>query len=91
MHADYRIAAEKACNAWWSVCAVEADRRAWTAEQSSDGGSLIKDLRLLSSHCSKPSAPSLSARDESDLTRDVDKLHCWAEHFAEGVTVVLML
>ena len=62
------------------------------AEQFSDGRSLIKDLRLLSSHCSKPSsAPSLSARDESGLTRDVDKLHRWAEHFAEVVFVVLML
>ena len=40
---------------------------------------------MLRSHCSKPSATSSSARDGSDLTRDVDKLHCWADHFAEVV------
>lgn len=40
---------------------------------------------LLRSRCSKPSAPLLSARDGSDLTRDVDKLHRWTEHFAEVV------
>ena len=85
-----KIAAEKARKAWWSARAVEAERRAWVVEQSGHGGSLIKELRLLRSHSSKPSAASLSAKDGSDLTRDVDKLHLWAEHFAEvncGVNV----
>ena len=80
-----KIAAERARTAWWSVRAVEAERRAWVVEQSGHGGSLIKELRLLRSHCSKPSAASLSAKDGSDLTRDVDKLHLWAEHFTEVV------
>ena len=75
LHKLTKVAAEKARNAWWSAHAVEAERCAWAAEQSGHGGSLIKELRLLRSHCSKPSAISLSAKDGSVLTRDVDKLH----------------
>ena len=84
-----KVAAEKARNAWWSARAVDAERRAWAAEQSGYGGSLIKELRLLRRHCSKPSATSLSAKGGSDLTRDVDKLHSWAEHFAEFVNCLV--
>ena len=80
---------KKACNAWWSARAADSERRAWAAEQSGHGGSLIKELRLLRSHCSKPSATSLSAKGGSNLTRDVDKLHPWAEHFAEFVNCVV--
>lgn len=46
-------------------------------------------LRLLRSHCFKPLATSLSARNGSDLTSDVNKLHRRAEHFAEVVNCVV--
>ena len=42
-----KVAAEKACNAWWSDRAAEAEHRALVAEQQGRGGSLIRDLHLL--------------------------------------------
>ena len=68
-----KVATEKASNAWWSARAAGAERCAWAAKQSGHGESLIKELRLLRSHCSSPSATSSSARDGSDLTRDVEE------------------
>ena len=79
-----KIAAEKARNAWWSARAVEAEKRAWTSEQLGRGGSLIKELRLLKRHFSKPSTTTLTAKDGTNLTSVDDKLKCWVDHF-EGV------
>ena len=79
------MAAEKARNAWWTARAVEAEKRAWVAEQLGHGGSLIKELRLLKKHFSKPSSSTLSALDGSLLTTDSSKLERWAEHFANIV------
>ena len=73
-----KVAAEKARNAWWTACAVEAEKRAWVAEQLGHGGSLIKELRLLKKHFSKPSSSTLSALDGSLLTTDSSKLERWA-------------
>ena len=77
-----KVAAEKTHNAWWTACAVEAEKHAWVAEQLGHGGSLIKELRLLKKYFSKPSSSTLSALDESLLTTDSSKLERWVEHFA---------
>ena len=58
-------ATEKARNAWWTARAVEAERRAWVAEQLGHGGSLIKELRLLKNRFIKPSSSTLTALDGS--------------------------
>ena len=58
-------AAKKARNAWWTARAVEAERRAWVSEQLGHWGSLIKELRLLKNHFTKPSPSTLTALDGS--------------------------
>ena len=58
-------AAEKARNAWWTARAVQAERRAWVAEQLGHGGSLIKELRLLKNRFTKPSSSTLTTLDGS--------------------------
>ena len=77
------VAAEKARNAWWSARAVEAEKKAWIAQQHGRGGSLVKDLRLLKKKASKPSLSYLLAKDNTIVSSDTDKLQCWVEHFAE--------
>ena len=69
-----KVAAEKARNAWWSARAVEAEKKAWVAQQQDRGGSLIKDLRLLKRQASKPSASYLLAKDNTIISSDTDKL-----------------
>ena len=78
-------AAEKAQNAWWTARAVEAERRAWVAEQPGHGGSLIKELTLLKNHFTKPSSSTLTVLHGSLLTTDPAKLARWAEHFSSIV------
>ena len=79
-----RDAAERARNKWWSDRAAEAEKRAQVAEREGQGGSLIKELRLLKSHFTKASAPSLLAKDGgSSVTSDEDKCKRWVEHFEE--------
>ena len=78
-------AAEKARNAWWTARAVEAERRAWVAEQLGHGGSFIKELRLLRNRFTKPSSSTLTALDGSPLTNDTAKLARWTEHFSSIV------
>ena len=80
-----KVAADKARNAWWSARAVEAERRAWVAEQTGRGGSLIKELRLLKYHFNKPRSTILYAKDGAPLSNDTDKINRWAEHFNEVV------
>ena len=80
-----KVAADKARNSWWSARAVEAERHAWIAEQTGRGGSLIKELRLLKSHFSKPASSTLCAKDGTPLSNSTDKLNRWAEHFKEVV------
>ena len=80
-----KAAAEKACNAWWSERASEAERWALVAEQQGRGGSLIRDLRLLGKKFFKPASSNLVAKDGRILQSDGDKLNRWAEHFQEVV------
>ena len=80
-----KVAADKARNAWWSARAVEAERRAWVAEQTGCGGFLIKELRLLKCHFNKPRSTILYAKDGAPLSNDTDKINRWAEHFNEVV------
>ena len=69
-----KVAAEKACNHWWSKLALIADRQG-------RGGSLISDLRLLKQKFSKPASSTLIAKDSATLHSDGDKLNRWAEYF----------
>lgn len=78
-----KFAAEKARNAWWSERAAEAEKTAWFAEQLGQGGSLVKELRLLGRQVSKPVATPLLAKDSSPITSDNGELRRWAEHFKE--------
>ena len=64
---------------------MEAERHAWVAEQLGHGSSLIKELRLLKNHFTKPSSSTLTALDGSLLTTDAAKLARWAEHFSSIV------
>ena len=80
-----KIAAEKARNAWWSERAAEAKKRVWFAEQLGQGGSLVKELRLLCRQVSKLVVTPLLAKDSSPITSDDGKLRRWAEHFKEVV------
>ena len=80
-----KIAPERARNKWWSDRAVEAEKRAQTAENEGCGGSMIKELKLLKNHFAKASTPSLLTKDgTSSVTSDEDKFKRWVEHF-EGV------
>ena len=65
-----KVAAEKARNAWWSARAVEAEKKAWVAQQQGHGGSLIKDLRLLKRQASKPYPSYLLAKDNTIISSD---------------------
>ena len=65
-----KVAAEKARNAWWSARAVEAEKKAWVAQQQGRGGSLIKDLRLLKREASKPYPSYLLAKDNTIISSD---------------------
>ena len=77
-------AAEKARNAWWTARAVEAERRAWVAEQLGHRGSLIKELRLLKNRSPNPlHLPSLTWM--APLSQLTAKLARWAEHFSSTV------
>ena len=78
-----KVAAEKARNAWWSERAAEAKKRAWFAEQLGQGGSFLKELRLLNRQVSRPAVTPLPAKDSSHITDDEGKLRGWAEHFTE--------
>ena len=82
-----KVAAEKlkARNTWWSECAAEAEKRAWFAEQLGQGGSFLKELRLLKRQVSRPAVTPLLAKDSSPITDDEGKLRRWAEHFNEVV------
>ena len=64
---------------------MEAERRAWVAEQLGHGGSLIKELGLLKNCFIKPSSSTLTALVSSPLTTDTAKLARWAEHFSSIV------
>ena len=80
-----KIAAEHARNKWWSDRAVEAEKRAQTAEKDGRGASMIKELRLLKNLFAKASKPSLLTKDgTSSVTSDEYKRQRWVEHF-EGV------
>ena len=63
----------------------KAEHRAWIAEQTGRGGSLIKELRLLKSHFCKPASSTLCAKDGTPLSNSTDKLNHWAQHFEEVV------
>ena len=63
-------AANKARNAWWNARAEEAERRAAVAECLGRGGSLIRELRLLSRSVAKASSTTLHALDGTALTSD---------------------
>ena len=65
-----KVAAEKARNAWWRAQVVEAEKHARLAEQSGRGGSFLKELRMLASHISKPSASTLLDRKGRSLNSD---------------------
>ena len=52
-------------------------------QQLGCGGSVVKELRLLKKQASKPSSSNILAKNRSILSSDIDKLQCWAEHFAE--------
>jgi len=78
-----KVAAEKARNAWWSARAVEAEMKAWVAQQQGRCGSLIKELRLLKRQAFKTSSSYLLAKDNTIVSSDTGKLQCWAEYFAE--------
>ena len=80
-----KVAAEKARNAWWSERAAEAEKRAWFTEQLGQGGSFLKELRLLKRQVSRPAVTPLIAKDSSPITDDEGKLRRWAEHFTEVV------
>ena len=73
-----KTAAERARNSWWSERAADAERRAAAPERAGQGGSLIKELRLLKS---KPASSVLLDGDGLPLASDVQKLARWAEHF----------
>ena len=77
------MATEKARNAWWSARAAEAEQRSRMSQQLGLGGSLIRELRLLSRKYLKPSTTGILGKDNTSLTSDSDKLQRWAEHFAE--------
>ena len=65
-----KVAAEKARNARCSARAVEAEKKAWVAQQQGRGGSLIKDLRLLKRQASKPYPSYLLAKDNTIISSD---------------------
>ena len=77
------MAADKARNAWWSVRAVEAAKKANMLQQLGCGESVVKELRLLKKQASKPSSSNILAKNRSILSSDINKLQRWAEHFAE--------
>ena len=62
---------------------MEAEKKAWVAQQQGRGGSLIKDLRLLKRQTSKPYPSYLLAKDNTIISSNTDKLQCLVEHFAE--------
>ena len=64
---------------------MEAERRAWVAEQLGHGGSLIKELRLLKNQFIKPSSSILTALDSFLLITDTAKLVRCEEHFSSVV------
>ena len=76
-----KVPAEKARNAWWRARVVEAEKHARLAEQSGRGCSFLKELRMLASLVSKPSASTLLDREGRSLNSDSEKLQRWAEHF----------
>ena len=76
-----KAAAERARNNWWSEKAAEAERRTRATERAGQGGSLIKELRLLKSLTSKPSSSILLDKEGHPLASDDQKLARWAEHF----------
>ena len=76
-----KAAAESARNNWWSERAAEAERRARATERAGQGGSLIKELRLLKSIASKPSSSNILDNDGHPLASVDQKLARWAEHF----------
>ena len=63
---------------------MEAEKKAWVAQQQGRGGSLIKDLRLLKKQASKPYPSYLLAKYNTIISSDTDKLQRWVEHFAEA-------
>ena len=64
---------------------MEAEKRAWVAEQLGREDSLIKELRLFETCFAKPSSSTLTAADGSILATDYSKLERWAEHFTSVV------
>ena len=49
---------------------MEAEKKAWVAQQQGRGGSLIKDLRLLKRQASKPYPSYLLAKDNTIISSD---------------------
>ena len=62
---------------------MEAEMKAWVAQQQGRCGSLIKELRLLKRQAFKTSSSYLLAKDNTIVSSDTGKLQCWAEYFAE--------